>query len=823
MLETALSRINGWQGWVPIGNTPQEVLKMSGGVSEVVWHIHGATNLPQDRSRLVLTQKDYDDFYLEDGPFTLQLRALLSQNRIIFIGFGFADPEVERFLRRIGRLTNPARPIYAFLNGLSGRENEDLRNELLEKYNVDVITYEVIGGSHRQLQDILDVYGSMILQRSVKLGRPALACPSYDPVTTGLLIYNELCLRGGAKVHGDALGTLLRSRILSLLKHRGQLSRRQFVEDLKSQINLLRQQAQDSDASDEIGRVLDQLAVEGLITLDDPGSLSERATLSQEGANLVASQAATSERLYDQFVASLRARANDTLHLDSNATDRVATAAESFLKDCIDRRALGVAMAELYRNSDNQTYHMVALLQELPRFMEQLATPEEAIGLTKLVQGVLARPTEVESHYIGLALQAKFGVHLLGYDPATLEERARDMSQTAFLMDSTTLITFLARSSLGFDTSRLLINRLRELGSVVLTTSMLTDEVAEHARWVFKMVDNRASRVKIEALRAATGKSGDGINAFLDGFLEEIYQANIDFSYGHYLSQVLQPAKIITTCTPDHIQQALQHQQILSLGFSEWPGYRTELLAQRDNLQERIGQRRQDRNTYKHERQVKTEAEALIIIQSLREGSFQFDHRTFSNAFFISNSRVIDSAATSGLPVTMRPDAALQWAATFKPCSIDELSFLTSCLLSELAEKDLTIVDKVKLRAAFAPLISPSKEKLAEEMQKHHNLISGKYGVSEIEPPFDQVDDLDLPIALNSYYAQRAEALEKDLLEERKLRLDAVGRSGMTQKEKAELARLQMQEQVRRTKAKSKKRSAQSAPKKKKKKKKGNR
>ena len=34
-------------GWISVGNTPDEVRKVSGGVSRIVWHIHGALNLPQ--------------------------------------------------------------------------------------------------------------------------------------------------------------------------------------------------------------------------------------------------------------------------------------------------------------------------------------------------------------------------------------------------------------------------------------------------------------------------------------------------------------------------------------------------------------------------------------------------------------------------------------------------------------------------------------------------------------------------------------------------------------------------------------------------------
>ena len=68
-----------------------------------------------EASRLVLTTHDYDEFYLEDSDLLRQLQSLMSQRRVVMVGFGLGDHEVLRLLRRVGRMTVPARPIYAFL------------------------------------------------------------------------------------------------------------------------------------------------------------------------------------------------------------------------------------------------------------------------------------------------------------------------------------------------------------------------------------------------------------------------------------------------------------------------------------------------------------------------------------------------------------------------------------------------------------------------------------------------------------------------------------------------------------------------------------
>lgn len=75
--------------------------------------------------------------------------------------------------------------------------------------------------------------------------------------------------------------------------------------------------------------------------------------------------------------------------------------------------------------------HIVALIQALPEFMGQLSESADALALVSVVQDLLASPSEGESQYIGLTLQAPFGVHLLGYDPDTLAARAEAIKRTS--------------------------------------------------------------------------------------------------------------------------------------------------------------------------------------------------------------------------------------------------------------------------------------------------------------------------------------------------------------------------------------------------------
>jgi SOS response regulatory protein OraA/RecX len=704
LLERALKPLTR-EPWLPVGNSREEARKLSGDASNVVWHVHGSVELPSEASRLVLTAEDYDEFYLEETPVLSQLRALLAQRRVVFFGFGFADSEVMRLLRRIGKLSNPARPIFAFMGGVGGAQRSEERRELLEGFNVDAVPYDLGDGSHGQLQELLGVYSSLVLGRTLKFDFAERPCPSYDPETTGLLVYNELCIKRGARVPQDILGTLLRARILSLLNYKAECTRAEIVDDLNERAKALSLSARSSEeVSSEVQAVLDDLTKAELVEALDTGPLR----LTKKGYELVEAHAAKAAFYSVQFKASLVARAEQLLPDQPQAVARVAKAAESFIKDCVRRRALGVAGAGQAISPPVRSYHMVGLLQTLPEFMKQLEARQEAIALGKLVQELLGNAAEMESKFIGMALQAQFGVHLLGYDPPTLQARARELSQTFFLVDSSTLIQSLARSSAAHKSAKMVIDRLKGIGCGIATTTLLADEVVEHINWAGNAVSSEG-QVTEDTLAAATGRAGEWLNAFIDGFLEEVHEGKL-MDFFHYLGSTLGTRRFKGSPTHADVQQALQKQGLREIGLSDLDGFSEEMFEERDKEQERISDERKLRGTYKHERQTKAEAEALLIIRYLREKGFSCRGQSVSNAYFLSHSRVLDEIARPGMPVTMRPESALQWAATIRPCSVEELEGLTSGLLYEMAERNFEVINLQKLRNVFSGLIDASTD-----------------------------------------------------------------------------------------------------------------
>jgi hypothetical protein len=801
-------------GWTSIGNVENEIRKISGDVSNVIWHIHGCIDHDKSRSHFVLTEEDYDNLYLNQSQLLTQLQGLLSHRRLLFIGFSMEDLEIMRILKRVGRLCNPARPAFAILSGI---DNELDRLDYLKRYNIDIIPYHAKSGSHERLHEIIDFYGSMILRRSLKFGQPDLECPSFHPETTGLLIYNQLCLANGTPIHEDIIGTLLRSRILSLLKVGEKVSIDNLKLELSERANIIRRRSREASFDSELQTILNHLETQGHIEIERDQNGMVAISISQRGAELVLTHRAKAEMLGDQFREAIIQRAKKViLSIDEDSILRVAKVAETFLKDCAQKRSIGVAMAWYGATTDaQQSYHIVALLQELPTFMQRLNNSDEAIALTKLVQDLLATPGDIEKSYLGMCIQAQFGIHLLGYDKLTLETRARDFSNTLFLVDSSTLIPFLARSSIAYNSSRLLISRLSNMGSVVATTQLLAHEAAEHARWARSKVDS-SGHLDTGSLEAVTGKAGQRDNAFLDGFIKEINIGKVS-DFLSYINAIFKSIIIDGYCTDRNIQSILNEEDLLCCTLNDIQGKTNAHWDEKEIAQKEIKKKRERRKTFKHDRQVEAEAEAMVIIRNIRNGTFNIKDRKYAGAIFISHTRIIDDIVRPGNPITMCPEAVMQWTATISHYSLDEMKGLVDSLLWELSERDMTIIDQNKLKITFSPLIAATKGALEEELIRHRSLIAQRYGEDAIGA-FNEINNVDQPIVVANLLAQRANDLEEMLTKEQQLRIEAQQQAKISDKDRKRLAILESEKQQKKKRAQSRKRASQSRKKKRKKK-----
>jgi len=787
LLEAAL-RSKGLHGWASVGNTPEEIRKLAGNPERVIWHLHGCLGGDPRISRLVLTDADYDDVYLaEDSPASLALRSLFLMAPVVFVGFSFTDPEVSRVLRRVGRLASPARPLIAFVPDLSGPEHEAERDDFLTRYNIDVIPYEAANGSHAALRSTLDLHSAFVLKRSLRFGHPRRAVPSFDPETTSLMLYNELVIGPSSNHASSVLEGLLRARVIALLTHQGSLSLLDLDSDLRGRTSLLVEPAgSNGGACSFLANVVGQLVAERVVSVEMMPA-GQRYALTPEWQRKAEQRSARAALLASQFAESLRGRTLAMGGETGEPVERVVAVATAFLGECVKRRAIGTAMTLAAREEPQQRFHIVALLQALPDFMAQLSSAAEAYLLSRLVRDVLTSPSEAERIHLGLALQAAFGAQLLGCAPDAVRARLDDLSSTLFLIDSTTLIPYLAKGCVAHEAARFLLQRLTSMGCEVATLTSLAEEVAEHARYAMHRVSAQTGSPDLSTLKAITGRAGGRSNEFLNGFLTEISKGTVQPDLSAYLGASCRVPVSRTSCSAQHVQEALRLNGIACLSFQDWPDFQGEFWAEREAVAGEIARRRKQLGNFKHDRQTRAEAESLIVVRESRNQQLGTLSgavpRAVRNAYFVSRSRVIDDVARPTLPVTMRPEAITQWVATLAPCDMAELASTFDLVLLELAEQGFRVIEDRTLLTVFGPLVDASRDRLPEIRLRYSTLLANRLG-EDPSRAFAEVPDLELPVATESFYAQLAESLER-----RALKSEAV--APLNKSERARLTKLE--------------------------------
>ena len=413
---------------------------------------------------------------------------------------------------------------------------------------------------------------------------------------------------------------------------------------------------------------------------------------------------------------------------------------------------------------------------------------------------MLANPSESEGRYIGLALQAKFGVHLLSQDPDAVQARVLGFSETLFLVDSFTLISFLPESSIGNDSAKVLIDCMAFLHSLIATTSLLAWEVAEHANFALNNSNLDGGKLGIETYKSLVGYAGSRTNDFLDGFAKKVALGEIMPDFNEYMNNAL-GVDVAGHVSIKDITTALTKKDISCLEFSEINGFSDELFAESELLQKEITTRRIEHKTYKHQRQVKAEAEALLIIKKFRDKTFTIPDKEIKNAYFISHTRIIDNIEKyTGSPITIRPEVALQWIITLKPCKIDELGFLTNNLLAELSESNANLVDVRQLSTIFGHLTNASEEQLQDVLAHHQTLIANRYG-ENAEMAFKDIDRANAPIVYQGLLHQGLSQLEEQVKKLAEEKAAAEKQAELTDRDKIKIQRWKAKKEERAKKA----------------------
>lgn len=114
--------------------------------------IHGSIN--HNSEDIVITQSDYEDFFINKPTVVQRLKVDLLQKSFVFIGYNYGDPNIQNIITEVRRLKSLKNKIkhYILLKNKTDQKFK-LWCDNLERYNIFPVLYE----EHNDLEKILNV------------------------------------------------------------------------------------------------------------------------------------------------------------------------------------------------------------------------------------------------------------------------------------------------------------------------------------------------------------------------------------------------------------------------------------------------------------------------------------------------------------------------------------------------------------------------------------------------------------------------------------------------------------------------------------------
>ncbi|MDM7939848.1 MAG: SIR2 family protein [Methanothrix sp.] len=700
--------------WVAVGNSLSETRKVNRDVHSIVWHIHGAESLADDRSRLIITSEDYASIYSDATRVTDALKAIVRMKHVMFLGYSFRDQDLLHLLAQVRNHALPGIPVFAFLSG--GTHSDAQRYS--EKYGIEVISYDVVNGDHSELSDILRFYSAFTVPTAIGIGH---AEREDDPETASMIV--QAALRNeSSETSLDA--ALISSVIASFRDPRQALS------------------LSDIGHADSVRRALDL----GLIVVDE-----DQAVLSELAVTRMENGKAKLELIEDRFRRSLVHRADQSQKsYSSDEIDSISEASFGALKTLSLNRGMCLA-----RQIDGPTAGsprgMANLMSGVQDHLRSCATKRIAMGTVEILQGVLSEPSDIEREYLGLRVECYFGLHFLRIHPSQRTILNNLLSATTFVLDSSFLIPLMATDSPGHSSAKRLLDRLHQSRCRLITTTMLAEEVAEHAQWAFRLLEISGSKSDA-VMNSIRGACGYRRNEFLDGYITSpSFGPNVP--HHQYFDATLRSGTSLPQVTS--LSLALEDLDIEVADLADLFPDDQRLILRRDSGAMEIERRRKENGSYTRPSQVDAEAEVVVIVDQLRRSRNSIS----PDAFFISNSRVVDNIQGYANRLTLSPALAHSLLDSVAPLSSIHPEEAFNQLLADLAGSGLHLVPRNALIRIYAPEVDSSRVSLKSLCNEHRNFL--RRNAIDPDRAFQNVDPLDLPRMASSLGIRMVDQLQK--------------------------------------------------------------
>jgi hypothetical protein len=719
-----------------LGNRVEDFHALRDGASGLILKIHSDLAHPRDA---VLTSADFQrlEASSEGQYFRDRLRAVFETFDILVFGHSLKDPDIGLILRTARETASPEHPVYLVMADLTAAEQRELRLT----HNVRAITYNNSDGTHAELKRIVRVADKFIASRAQFVSpRKIIQSADDSEAAVSLLIFRRL-QAAQSKERTAPAQTYAPAVLTALAKHPGGATSSEV--QITAPVDVL---ATSDAARQVIDEALELLRNERLAVYSGPESKYRITERGQDRLAEVRTLRELEERqAYDDFIANLQNRKPDLTSAETaDCTSRIRSALVKVFRE----RGLTIANS-IYSNRSVVPSEYANVFKALTSSSADILDGDLKASFLEAARDFIVEPSDHQKRYLESISQGYFLYHLAGLDPKGTKVRRDMLEDSAWLMDSSVLLPWVAVGSHSHEYATDLFMRYRALGASLLTTERLLQETWEHLQWAIRLV--RQHPVTTAGfLDSAVMRDGGRQNLFVDGYIRLAAEGRVG-TFDDYLALV----------APRGVSRALLDQEISKRGITvvemtALDGFDASDWGELPEIEAEIQKAREAKGTYRHEGQVKAEAEVLHLLRALREGRYFLPgkKKTPSTTYFASQSRILDRILSEGTVTTWTPEAMYRYVTALPGESTDP-ELLQKCMLSEYFFSGISFIDRKRYEEFFGPMIRESLVVFAE--QKEHYLREVEAD-AELDDAFDRTSNLEKPLFVSQIATRVANA-----------------------------------------------------------------
>ena len=732
-IEIHLHRIN--EHFTRVLNRTEDFYAFRDGVNHIIQKLHGDLEHPND---VILTSRDYSRLYVEDSGqyFRTKLRQIFEMFDILIVGHSLYDPDIKYVLQQAKTTASPQHPI--FLVAADFTKEDEL--EYLEKYNIVVVGYENLDGTHSKLHRLLKTVDRFVVPRGQKTisvdSRPVAEIES----ATALFLYRRL--------RSERTAENMEPLVLSGLYAKD--SDGVEITQLASLPNLTNFAKNNTDFAEAL-----RTAAEALIERKLATRIAERIAISESGRAVVSEfqriREIEKEQAFGQFVIDLKRIVGE--EIGNAVVNHCRQLAERVIVASFANRGLAIAN-RVFAGQSASAEDLTDMFHFISASAANLADLDVRGPFVEAMYQFLVEPNGPQRNYLASVSQGYFMYNLFGLDPKFSRAQRDIFGRTLWICDSSVLLPLVAVGCYNNEYAVRLFVLLSEAKANIITTPNLLNEAWDHLVWAAEFIRKNGSD-SAEFLRAALVKGSYKQNLFIDGYIRLSADGEVG-SFGDYLSRVL-PSGINRESFNEQITRAGVIVQSLpnTTGFEEshWADYEDAKVSLRDE--------REKKGTYRSELQIESEAEVWVLLSKLRSGEYLLPGSAgnIDEAYFVSESRLFESTFRSVQLTTWTPEALFRYI-TAMPGQQTDPDLLQQCLLHEYFYAGVSFIDRNRYLRYFGPSIDAAKAAFKEERAAYIRVLEDRYtrGISEA---FGKTPDLEKPFFVSQMITRTSAESER--------------------------------------------------------------